>query len=170
MSPKSLLRHKLSVSSLEDLANGQFQLVIADESQPKNVDRVVLCSGKLYYELVEARQKQELPNVAIVRVEQLYPFPVGQLREELAKYPHACVVWAQEEPHNQGAWLLIQDDLRACLGEGQTLTHSTRPRSAAPATGYHAKHVEQQTALINKALGIRPSLEERALTSDQITS
>ncbi|HEY9721121.1 MAG TPA: 2-oxoglutarate dehydrogenase E1 component [Oscillatoriaceae cyanobacterium] len=158
MTPKSLLRHKLSVSSLEDLADRGYQLVIGDE-QVQSGKRVVLCSGKLYFELVEAREKAGARDVAIVRIEQLYPFPATQLREQLLKYPNAQVVWAQEEPQNQGAWLMIRDDLQGCLSEGQTLGYAGRARAASPATGVHHLHAVQQSALIHQALGVaQPAL------------
>ncbi|MDB5095943.1 MAG: 2-oxoglutarate dehydrogenase, subunit [Cyanobacteria bacterium RYN_339] len=151
MSPKSMLRLKASVSSLEELANGRFQELIPDARDTK-ATRVVLCSGKLYWDLLDERTKKNLDQVALVRIEQLYPFPEEALRTELARHDGAQVVWAQEEPYNQGAWLLIQDDLRACLAPGQTLHHATRPRSASPAVGYPAKHTEQQVALLADAL------------------
>jgi 2-oxoglutarate dehydrogenase E1 component len=153
-SPKSMLRHKASVSSLEELANGRFMEVIGDEREARGVDRVVLCSGKLYYDLAEAREKQGASNVAIVRLEQLYPFPEEALRAELARYPQAQVVWCQEEPLNMGAWYSIQDDLLGSLHDGQTLACATRPRSASPAVGSTAKHNAQQQALIGKALAL----------------
>jgi 2-oxoglutarate dehydrogenase E1 component len=152
MSPKSLLRHKHSTSSLEDLATGRFQLVIPDARPTAGIDRVVLTSGKLYFELMEAAEKAGISNVAVIRVEQLYPFPEEEVRAELAKYPNAAVIWAQEEPQNNGAWLWIQDNLRACMAEGQTLDYASRPRSSSPAVGYPARHVQQQEAIIDKAL------------------
>jgi 2-oxoglutarate dehydrogenase E1 component len=154
MSPKSMLRHKASVSSLQDLAGGGFQTIIGDHRDPKGINRVVLCSGKVFYDLLETRTAQNLQNVALIRLEQLYPFPEEQLRAELARYPEAQVIWTQEEPQNQGAWLSFQDDLRRCLAPGQTLGYSSRPCSAAPAAGYMARHVEEQTAVINQALGL----------------
>ena len=154
MSPKSLLRHKASVSTWEDLSNGAFQLVIPESRPATGIDRVVLVSGKLYFELAEVREKAGLSNVALIRVEQLYPFPEDEIRAELAKYPNAQVIWAQEEPQNNGAWLWIRDSLQACLAEGQKLDYSSRPRSASPAVGYASKHVKQQEDVINKALGL----------------
>ncbi|MBB6097739.1 2-oxoglutarate dehydrogenase E1 component [Deinobacterium chartae] len=155
MSPKSMLRNKASFSTLEELAQGTFQPVIGDvQADPARVNRVVLCSGKLYWELVEAREKAGLDNVAIVRIEQLYPFAYEEVKAELIKYPGAQVIWTQEEPANQGAWLLIREDIEGCLQQGQVLSYSSRPRSASPAVGYAAKHLEQQKALIDKALGL----------------
>ncbi|MBO9540153.1 2-oxoglutarate dehydrogenase E1 component [bacterium] len=156
MSPKSMLRHKLSVSTLDELATGRFQEVIGDDRPSTGINRVVLCSGKLYWELVEAREQHGLNNVALIRLEQLYPFPEAQIKAELAKYPNAPVVWAQEEPLNQGAWYSFQDNLRSCLAQGQTLTCASRPCSASPAVGYASKHVEQQQAIINQALMPEP--------------
>ncbi|MNX82710.1 2-oxoglutarate dehydrogenase E1 component [compost metagenome] len=156
MSPKSMLRHKLSVSTLDELATGRFQEVIGDDRPSTGINRVVLCSGKLYWELVEAREQHGLNNVALIRLEQLYPFPEAQIKAELAKYPNAPVVWAQEEPLNQGAWYSFQDTLRSCLAQGQTLTCASRPCSASPAVGYASKHVEQQQAIINQALKPEP--------------
>jgi 2-oxoglutarate dehydrogenase E1 component len=153
MSPKSLLRHKNSTSSLEELATGTFQLVIPESRPATGIDRVVLVSGKLYFELVEAREKAGLTNVALIRVEQLYPFPEDEIRAELAKYPNAQVIWAQEEPQNNGAWLWIRDSLQACVSEGQTLDYASRPRSSSPAVGYASKHAKQQDDIITKALG-----------------
>ena len=169
MTPKSLLRHKLSVSTLADLADGGYKTVIGDREVAQGAERVVLCSGKVYYELLEARAKHGVKNLAIVRVEQLYPFPAEAVRAELAKYPGATVVWAQEEPKNQGAWFFIQEELRGCLANGQMLSVSSRPASASPATGYAAKHVEQQQYLINRALGLHPAVEEPALRDPQFT-
>ena len=154
MSPKSMLRNKGAAVPLEALTTGHFQEVIGDPARPADVERVVLCSGKLYYDLVEAREKHGKRDVAIVRIEQLYPFPADQVRHELAKFIGArAVVWAQEEPANNGAWGMIRDELATCLAPGQELTFASRPRSSSPAVGYLAKHNEQQQALIDQALG-----------------
>jgi len=158
MTPKSLLRHKLAVSSLDDLGSGGFQLAIADSSakDAKKVRRVVLCSGKVYYDLVEEAGKRGIGDVAIVRVEQLYPFPRSEVSAELAKYPAAKdVVWCQEEPMNQGAWYQIQHHLKAVLGAKQGLAYAGRARSPAPAAGHFSTHVAEQHALIEQAL-VRP--------------
>ena len=155
MTPKSLLRHKLAVSSLDELANGSFQLVIGEhrELPPKKVKRVVLCAGKVYYDLLEEAEKRELNDVAIVRVEQLYPFPRPEVSAELAKYPSAKeVVWCQEEPMNQGAWFQIRHHLQACVSTKHTLSYAGRARSAAPAAGHLNSHVAEQTALVEQAL------------------
>jgi 2-oxoglutarate dehydrogenase E1 component len=155
LTPKSLLRHKLAVSSLDDLANGGFQLVIPDSSAKpgQKVRRVVLCSGKVYYDLVEDAAKRNLADVAIVRVEQLYPFPRAEVKAELAKYPAAKeIVWCQEEPMNQGAWYQIQHHLVACLSDEHSLHYAGRVRSPAPAAGHLPTHVAEQAALVEQAL------------------
>ena len=153
MSPKSLLRHKLAVSSLEDMANGEFQHLIGDaNADAKQVKRVVLCSGKVYYDLLEDQQKRGKTDVALVRVEQLYPFPRTRLAAELAKYSKASeVVWCQEEPQNQGAWYQIQHHLRACLQAKQTLGYAGRPRSPSPAVGHMADHLRELQQLLDDA-------------------
>ncbi|MGH8145635.1 MAG: 2-oxoglutarate dehydrogenase E1 component [Rhodanobacteraceae bacterium] len=155
MTPKSLLRNKSAVSTLDDLANGHFQLVIPDQrvKPGKKVKRVVLCSGRVYYDLFEEAEKQKLDNVAIVRVEQLYPFPRTEVNAELEKYPAANeVIWCQEEPQNQGAWFQIRHHLQACAGSRRSLHYAGRVRSPAPACGHHNTHVAQQNALVQQAL------------------
>ena len=164
MTPKSLLRHKLAVSTLEDLANGSFQHLIPDShaASAKKVERVIVCGGKVYYDLLEEAQKRELKNVAIVRVEQLYPFPRPQLVAELKKYGASVpVVWCQEEPQNQGAWYQIQHHLRYCLQGKQTLHYAGRSRSPSPAVGHFNDHVAEQQALIADAL-VNPLRGEHA--------
>ncbi len=158
MSPKSLLRHKDASSSLEELANGEFKRVIGevDELDPKKVTRVVLCCGKVYYDLVNARREKKINDIDIIRLEQLYPFPKESLEKELAKYPKATeIVWAQEEPRNQGAWYWIasRHHLDSQVSTKQKLLLVSRPASSSPAVGYLAKHNEQQKALIESALG-----------------
>ncbi len=158
MTPKSLLRHKDAACSLDDLAKGQFQTVIGeiDKIDAKKVTRVVLCSGKVYYDLLAARRERKIANIAIVRVEQLYPFPKDALQKELAKYPKATeIVWCQEEPRNQGAWYWIasRQHLDALVSSKQKMLLVSRPASSSPAVGYLAKHNEQQKALIESALG-----------------
>ena len=156
MSPKSLLRHKLAGSSLEELAHGAFQVLIPeiDELKPEDVQRVVVCSGKVYYDLLEKRRTHGREDVALIRVEQLYPFPEANLKEQLAMYGKAGeVIWCQEEPKNQGAWYSIQHHICACLSTHQTLFYAGREPSAAPAVGYSALHTEQQIALLKEALG-----------------
>ena len=158
MSPKSLLRHKDACSSLDELANGEFKRVIGevDDLDPKKVKRVILCFGKVYYDLVNARREKGIKDIAIVRMEQLYPFPKASLEVELAKYPKATeIVWCQEEPRNQGAWYWIasRHHLDTQLGAKQKMLLVSRPASSSPAVGYLAKHNEQQKALIESALG-----------------
>ncbi|MFT4249672.1 MAG: 2-oxoglutarate dehydrogenase E1 component [Pseudomonas sp.] len=154
MSPKSLLRHKLAVSSLDELANGEFQHVIGDAvADPAKVKRVVVCSGKVYYDILEDAQKRGQDDVAIIRVEQLYPFPRVLLAAELAKYPNATdVVWTQEEPQNQGAWYQIKHHLQAVLPKGRELHYAGRARSASPAAGHMAEHVAELKQLLADAL------------------
>ena len=158
MSPKSLLRHKDAASPLEDLASGEYKRIIGevDELDGKKVKRVVLCSGKVYYDLLAARREKKITDIAIVRVEQLYPFPQASLQAEMAKYPKATeIVWCQEEPRNQGAWYWIasRHHLDAQIGVKRKLLLVSRPASPSPAVGYLAKHNEQQKALVESALG-----------------
>lgn len=155
MSPKSLLRHKLATSTLDELANGKFQLVIGEvDDIPKDkVTRVVLCSGKVYYDLVTRRREQKLNRVAIVRVEQLYPFPTEMVQAQLKAYKNAKeVVWCQEEPQNQGSWYTLRDRLEACLQKGQQLQYVGRPAMASTAAGYGKLHEQQQAELVQKAI------------------
>ncbi|WP_374248190.1 2-oxoglutarate dehydrogenase E1 component [Thermomonas sp.] len=154
MSPKSLLRHKLAVSSLEEMANGEFQHLIPDTTATaKKVKRVVLCAGRVYYDLLEEVQKLGIKDVALVRVEQLYPFPRPQLAAELKRLAAAGeVIWCQEEPQNQGAWYQIQHHLRACLQPKQVLSYAGRPRSPSPAVGHMADHVRELQQLLAAAL------------------
>ena len=154
MTPKSLLRNKLAMSPLSELAEGRFQEVIGD-AEVTGARRVVISSGKLHWELSEARRADEQGHegVALVRLEQLYPFPAEALAAELARHPGAQVVWAQEEPENQGAWLMIWEDLEKLLMDGQTLTHSSRARSASTAAGYASVHAKEQARVIADALG-----------------
>ena len=154
MTPKSLLRHKLAVSSLDDLSGGTFQLLIPDaQADAKKVKRVVACSGKVYYDLLEEAQKRKLDDVAILRIEQLYPFPRRELIAELKQYPKATdLVWCQEEPQNQGAWYQIQHHLVHCLQPKQSLHYAGRARSPAPAVGHFNDHVAEQQQLVADAL------------------
>ncbi len=155
MTPKSLLRNPLAVSSLDDLAKGEFQLVISevDDLKPQKVNQIILCSGKVYYELLEKRRAGKLDSVAIIRIEQLYPFPEEALKKVLALYPNATdIVWCQEEPMNQGAWFSVQHHLIACLNPKQHLRYAGRPASASPAAGYASVHLQEQEKLITEAL------------------
>ncbi len=156
MTPKSLLRHKLAVSSLDDLSNGTFHPVIPeiDALDAKQVTRVVLCSGKVYYDLLQKRRDETMNHVAIIRIEQLYPFPKRHLTDILKAYAHVKeIVWCQEEPQNQGAWFSSQHHLLNCLSHSQTLTYAGRGFAAAPAAGSAKVHAQQQAELVNDALG-----------------
>ena len=169
MTPKSLLRHKMSVSPLSDLSTGHFHMVIPDmaDLKPEEVTRVVFCSGKVYFDLVEAREVGELTNVAIVRLEQLYPFPIDEYAGILAQYPNATdVVWCQEEPQNQGAWYQIRHRLREPLGDAQQLFYAGRHASAAPASGIFKVHVQQQQVLVEAALGIEVKASKSPKTDE----
>ncbi|MCY1174677.1 2-oxoglutarate dehydrogenase E1 component [compost metagenome] len=159
--PKSLLRHKLAVSQTEDfLGDSHFMRILSDPSAPADVDvkRLVLCTGKVAYDLIEARDAAGDTNTAIVRVEQLYPFPGEPLVERLKKMPNLeTVVWAQEEPKNNGAWSFVDPFIEECLVEAGV--RSTRARyagraaSASPATGLMKRHQTEQAALVADALG-----------------
>jgi 2-oxoglutarate dehydrogenase E1 component len=154
MTPKSLLRHKDAASDLTELARGEFETVIGETQavDAKKVKRVIACSGKVYFDLIAARSERKADDVAIIRVEQLYPFPHKALSTELKKYPNAAeIVWCQDEPQNQGPWFYVQHHVLENMTEGQKLAYAGRPASASPAVGYYAKHIEQQKALIDAA-------------------
>lgn len=158
MTPKSLLRHKLAVSSFEELATGPFQVVISeiDPIEPSKVEHVILCSGKVYYDLLAKRRELKKEDTVIIRIEQLYPFPYDEVNKALAVYNHVKdIIWCQEEPKNQGAWHIKQHCIQECLSPEQTLSYVGRSASAAPAVGYHALHEKQQIALVEEALGLR---------------
>jgi 2-oxoglutarate dehydrogenase E1 component len=154
MTPKSLLRHKLAVSTLQELSSGGWQSIISDgEVENKKVKRVVLCSGKVYYDLLEQRRAQKREDIALIRIEQLYPFPDIELIAELKRYSKVKdIVWCQEESKNQGAWYCIQHHLVSCLAKTQTLRYVGRPASAAPAVGSPLVHAEEQQTLVKEAL------------------
>ncbi|SEN24343.1 2-oxoglutarate dehydrogenase E1 component [Nitrosomonas marina] len=154
MSPKSMLRHKESVSTLEELSSGRFYPVISETEklEPKQVKRLIVCSGKIYYELRAHRQAQEITDMAIIRLEQLYPFPHEEFKQEIKRYSKAKeVIWCQEEPGNQGAWHRIQHYLLRNMKSSQTLGYALRPSSASPSVGYLAKHKMQQNEVIEAA-------------------
>ncbi|MBL8377977.1 MAG: 2-oxoglutarate dehydrogenase E1 component [Burkholderiales bacterium] len=154
--PKSLLRHKEAVSDLSELARGQFETVIGDGDavDAKKVKRVIVCSGRVYYDLLAARTERKAGDCAIVRIEQLYPFPHKAFGTEIRKYANATeIIWCQDEPQNQGPWFQIQHNLLDNMTTGQTLAYAGRPASASPAVGYMAKHVERQKQLIAQAFG-----------------
>jgi len=150
MTPKSLLRHRLAVSTLEDLSQGKFEPVLleTDKIEPSAVTRLVFCSGKVYYDLLEKRREEKIDNIAIVRVEQLYPFPYDEIANAIAMYPNAVrVVWCQEEPRNQGAWRATRHRIERVLSDGQELEFAGRPPSASPAVGYANQHIADATIL-----------------------
>jgi len=168
MTPKSLLRHPMCTSLLEDFAEGStFHRVLWDDAQhgtnstltlkpDAEIRRVVMCSGKVYYDLLAERDARGLDDTYLLRIEQLYPAPTQSLRQELARFPGAEMVWCQEEPKNQGAWSFIEPCLETVLTKiGATHTRARfvgRSASASPATGLASKHKSQQEALVNEAL------------------
>ena len=154
--PKSLLRHKDATSPLVEFTEGQFQTVIPDQGELDNdkVKRVIICSGRVYYDLAKKREDEEIKDVAIIRVEQLYPFPHKAFAAELKKYPKATeLVWCQDEPQNQGAWFFVQHYIRENMTASQKLGYAGRAPSASPAVGYIHLHNEQQKALTEAAFG-----------------
>jgi len=154
MSPKSLLRHKEAVSTLDELATGGFRNVIGETEKlvAKNVRRVIVCAGKVYFELAAYRREHKIQDVAILRVEQLYPFPHADFKAALAQFPQATeVVWCQEEPQNQGAWYRLRAYFRADALPKQVVAYAGRPVSAATAVGYMSKHLERQQQLVADA-------------------
>ncbi len=166
MTPKSLLRHRLATSTLEELSSSELQLVIPeiDDIPASSVKRVILCCGKVYYDLLEARRERKITDIAIVRVEQLYPFPYDELRAELAKYASTeQVVWCQEEPVNQGAWFVSRHRILSSMQDGQKLDYVGRESFAAPSTGYIGLHKIQQAKLVNEALDTSFGFGERPL-------
>jgi len=160
ITPKSLLRHKEATSDLEDLTSGTFQTILPEKepSDPKKVTRLILCSGKVYYDLLEKKKADERDDVAIVRIEQLYPFPSDDLDELLSQYTKLKhVVWCQEEPMNQGAWYCSQHHMRNALHRKNPklyLQYAGREASAAPACGHMSVHIEEQKNLVNDAFEI----------------
>ena len=163
MTPKSLLRNKASTSTLQEMASGGFQLVIDDAmvTDKKQVKRVVLCSGKVYYDLIETLAETQKSDIAVVRVEQLYPIPHEELISVFAEYPDDCeVAWCQEEPQNQGAWYQTIHNLQTHMQDSQTLYYTGRPSSASPAVGYHAVHMIEQKTLVNEAITIGAGLKQ----------
>jgi len=156
MTPKSLLRHKQAVSSLDELSNGHFQQLIGHVGRKNDagIKRVLFCSGKVYYDLLNKCQQENRFDIAIVRIEQLYPFPADLLQQEIKRYANVeKFIWVQEEPKNQGAWYASQHHMRASIGDDFYLEYAGRPLSAAPAVGYNSLHKEQLADLLDKALG-----------------
>ena len=169
--PKSLLRHKLCVSKLEECGpQTAFQRVIgetaANLAAPAKIRRVVLCSGKVYYDLLAAREANGIDTVALLRLEQFYPFPHKQLAQELSRYPNAEIVWCQEEPENQGGWTFVDRRIEAVLAEtgnrSKRPAYVGRPPAAAPATGSLKRHTKEQEGLVNAALDIQAAAAKAA--------
>jgi len=158
MTPKSMLRQKLSFSSLDEFSKGKFLSVIGETESSidaSKVRRIVLCTGKVYYDILAARAEQKIDDIALIRIERLYPFPSGRLKKHTAIYPNANeVVWVQEEPKNQGAWYQIKHHLKRCLLPNQEILFVSRPASAAPAVGSAKRHAEEQKRVVDKALGL----------------
>ncbi|MEM9779903.1 MAG: 2-oxoglutarate dehydrogenase E1 component, partial [Pseudomonadota bacterium] len=167
MTPKSLLRNKMAVSRLEEMSSGSsFHRCLWDDAQQGNSDltlksdakikRVVICSGKVYYDLLEARDEQELDDVYLLRLEQFYPFPAQSLVAELKRFPKAEIVWCQEEPKNQGAWSFVEPNIEWVLtrikSKWSRPAYAGRAAAASPATGLAKSHKAQQDALVNDAL------------------
>jgi 2-oxoglutarate dehydrogenase E1 component len=154
MTPKSLLRHKLAVSTIDEFGPGTvFHRVLGDQGKLADggkVRRVVLCQGKVYYDLLVRRDEAKAKDVALVRIEQLYPFPLRSLEKELAKYPNAEIVWCQEEPQNMGAWAFVDRRIERVSG-GRRPRYVGRPESAATATGSYKRHNEEQKRLVEDA-------------------
>ncbi|HKR66533.1 MAG TPA: hypothetical protein VJZ00_22590, partial [Thermoanaerobaculia bacterium] len=147
-----LLRHPMAVSKVDELTHGRFEPVLHDVATSDEVKRVLITSGKVYYDLRTARDKANA-KVAILRLEQFYPFPRPMLLDALKGYPNATeIVWVQEEPRNMGAWPFLHEHLAAVVGANQTLRYVGRPKAAAPATGSHHRHEDQQKALVEEAL------------------
>jgi len=158
MTPKSLLRAKDASSPIAEFTRGEFKTVIGEnhpDLNPEKVKRIIVCSGKVYYDLVRKREERKaVVDVAIFRVEQLYPFPHKAFAAELKKYGGATdIVWCQDEPQNQGAWFFVQHYIHENMGEGQRLGYAGRAASASPAVGYAHLHQEQQKALLDQAFG-----------------
>jgi 2-oxoglutarate dehydrogenase E1 component len=159
--PKSLLRHPKAASPVEDFTTGRFREVIDDPvaaARPDDVRRVIVCSGKVYYDLVEERAKRFADReyeIAIVRVEELYPWPEAELSKIIGRYAAAeRRIWCQEEPRNMGPWTFVRDRLQSIIGEGNRLSYAGRAESASPAVGSPRIHRAQLQAFLNDALGL----------------
>jgi 2-oxoglutarate dehydrogenase E1 component len=159
MTPKSLLRHPFTASAPAELADGRFMRVIDDAVtavQPTKVRRIVFCSGKIAVDLFTSERRADNPHVAVIRVEQLYPFPADLIKDVLGRYSNGReVCWVQEEPENMGAWEFIRSHLQE-VGAGRPIRRIARPRSASPAEGSAARHTLNQQALVNQAFGAPP--------------
>jgi 2-oxoglutarate dehydrogenase E1 component len=150
--PKSLLRHPRAVSRMAQFTGGGF-LEIVDDAEHPNASRVVFCSGKIYYDLLAAREERHADHVALVRVEQLYPFSAAQAAEALARRPGAEVAWVQEEPRNMGPWRFMREQIQPLLDESsRELRYIGRAESASPATGSGKRHQQEQAAIVEQAL------------------
>lgn len=158
MTPKSLLRHRVAVSSLSDMAHGTtFTKIYNDpDGDPTQVKRVIICSGKIYYDILQVKLEQNRTDIALIRLEQFYPFPTIELIETLIPYRHAQFIWCQEEPYNMGAWIFLDRRFEKILNEinadQKRFECRSRPEAASPATGFLSRHIQEQTELINKAL------------------
>lgn len=154
MTPKSLLRHPLVVSEIQDFTDGNFKEIIDEINQninPKNVNKLIFCTGKIYYELLESREKKGIDSIAIIRIEQLYPFPVEPLKLVIQNYPNVnTYLWVQEEPRNQGAWIFMENHLGHICPK--KLNYCGRVASPSPATGYYKVYLKEQEAIIKEAL------------------
>ena len=154
MTPKSLLRHKLATSTKQQLTDGYFQTVIPDRRiKAKDVNRIIFCSGKVYYDLLEQLTEEKNTTVALSRVEQLYPFPRQALTAQVDSYPNAKeVIWCQEEPINQGAWFQIRHHLQHCIADRFPLYYAGRKNSPSPAVGALKVHIKEQQQLVKDAI------------------
>jgi len=157
MTPKSLLRHPMATSNTEELANGKFEPYIRDEelTDPKKIERLVICSGKVYYDLLKYRQENEIDSVAIARLEQFYPFPDDDMMEQFKDFKNIKdIIWCQEEPKNMGGWFFVAPRIQEQLQDGQKLTYVGRQASASPAAGQKKIHDAEQQKLVEEALSI----------------
>lgn len=157
MSPKSLLRHPMAVCSVEELATGAFQPFLPDPEveDKKSIDRLIICSGKVYYDLYKARQENEKDSIAVGRLEQFYPFPDEDIETFLKEYKHVKeIIWCQEEPKNMGAWTFLFPRFQSLLQEGQSITYAGRQAAASTAAGQKKIHDAEQEKLVSEALNL----------------
>ncbi|MCX7999267.1 MAG: 2-oxoglutarate dehydrogenase E1 component, partial [Leptospiraceae bacterium] len=154
MTPKSLLRHPLAISSIEHFTSGAFNEVITDTKvEPNKVKKIIFCTGKIYYDLLEARNKQNKMEIALIRLEQLYPFPSEKVKHVFQTFKAAKnYTWVQEEPQNQGAWLYVRDEFDNLLGKCGSISYVGRKRSASPAVGQLKAHLKEQEEVVKTAL------------------